>query len=653
MKKQLIFILFYIGSIQLTVAQNFIHEFGKFSSEEFQLQRYDKDPAAEAVVIYDIGESHFERDDSGFYIVFNHKMKIKIFTKAGLKWAEISIPFYEENRKYEQISELKGNTYNFENGQVRKSSLDPKNAYDEKFSEHWQNKKFAMPDVKEGSVIEVSYQIKSPYLFNLRGWEFQSRIPVIYSEYTTKMIPFYTYRYLFQGAEKFDDFKNYEANSPSSPFGSIDYKDMVYVFVMKDLPAFKDESFITSIDDYIIKLDFQLSVINSPYGGAQEVMSTWPKLSKELIDNTSFGKYQNASEKKSSEIIDTMQILTKTPIERAKSIERLMKSNFNWNGNNDKFASKSVKEFLASKTGNCADINLFMAGMLNKAGIEAYPVILSTRNHGQIKIDYPFHHFFNYVIVMAKIDSLYILLDATEPFCNFAEIPSRSINNQGLIIQKKGIEWVKLKSKSVSGISYKFDLQTNQDNDSLTQNCKLVTSGLEAINYRNKYTTSYKELKADLLGTNSPASDSISAVDLYQYEKPLEIDFSNKIPIETIEDKIVISPFCNFTITENPLKQPVRNYPVDFTYRKSYMFQSTIQIPSGYKLFVKPDNVTINNDRIKIIFLTDVQKENSIFIIGSYEFKKDVYDVSEYVDLKKYFNTIVGKFNEKFVFVKI
>lgn len=653
MKKQLIFILFCIGSIQLTVAQNFTHEFGMYSSEEFQLQQYDKDPTAEAVVIYDIGESHFGRDDNGFFIVFTHKMKIKVLTKAGLKWAEISIPFYEENRKYEQISELKGNTYNYENGQVRKSAFDPKNAYDEKFNEHWYNKKFAMPDVKEGSVIEVSYQIKSPYLFNFRGWEFQKRIPVIYSEYTTKMIPFYEYTYLMQGAAKFDDFKNYVADSPSSPLGALDYRDMVYVFVMKDLPAFKDESFITSIDDHIVKLDFQLSVIHSPYGGNQAVMTTWPKLSKELLDNTSFGKYQNASKKKCAEIIDTMQISTKTTTEKAKSIERLMKSNFNWNGHNDKFASKSVKEFLTSKTGNCADINLFMAGMLNEAGIEAYPVILSTRDHGQIKTDYPFHHFFNYVIVLAKIDSSSVLLDATEPFCKFTEIPSRCINNMGLIIQKDKTEWVKLKSKSVSSISYIFELQTNQNKDSLTQNCKLVTTGLEAISYRNKYTTSYNELKADLLGRNSLTNDSLNAVNLTHYEKPLKIVFSNKIPLETVEDKIIISPFCNYTITENPLKQPVRNYPVDFTYRKSYLFQSTIEIPSGYKLLVKPEDLIVNTSKVRIVFRTDTQKKDSVVVVGNYEFKKDVYDVSDYTDLRSYFNSIVDKFNEKFVFVKI
>ena len=54
------------------------------------------------------------------------------------------------------------------------------------------------------------------------------------------------------------------------------------------------------------------------------------------------------------------------------------------------FTNKSVKDLLSSKTGNSAEINLFLAGMLNAAGIEAYPVITSTRSNGKIQSDYPF-----------------------------------------------------------------------------------------------------------------------------------------------------------------------------------------------------------------------------------------------------------------------
>jgi len=641
-----------MASIYPLFAQNFVHEFGKYSGEEFQLKNYKNDPAAEAVVIYDIGESYFTSDDYGFQLIFERKTKIKIFTKAGLKWAQISIPYYTEAYKAETILELKGNTYNFENGEVKISELDPKNAYDEKNNDHWFDKKFAMPDVKEGSIIEIYYKVKSPYLFNLRNWEFQCEIPVIYSEYTTKMIPFYKYTYIFQGATKFDNYKSYETNSTSSPYGTFAYKDIAYNFLMKDVPAFKDESFITSPDDYIIKLNFQLAEIHRPDGVKQSIMTTWPEMCKEMIDNSSFGRYMNTCKKKANDIIDTMKISGISATEKAKKIERFVKTNFSWNGRSDVYSTKNVKDLITSKTGNCADINLFLTGILNSAGIEAYPVIISTRNHGKIKLDYPFEHFFNYVIVMAKIDNSTVLLDATEPLSNFNEIPARCINEYGLIIQKDKVEWANLKSNSVSSITYNLQLQLTHGNDSIIQECKLKTTGYEAVDYRSKFLASYKDLKNDLLGNNSGLRDTLRAVDLHQIEKPFEIDFNKKIQVQAIEDKIIISPFCNYQLSNNPLKQPVRNYPVDIIYKKSYNFQTTIVIPKGYELLSKPVDLKINDKLVIIIYNTVIQPNGNINIVGSYEFNKDVYDVSEYTEIKKYFNIIVEKFNEEIVLNK-
>ena len=545
------------------------------------------------------------------------------------------------------------NTYNIENDQVRKTALNPKTAYDEKINTNWHKKKFAMPDVKEGSVIEISYRIKSPYFFTFRNWEFQKAIPVLYSTYTTKMVPFYEYTYILQGKNKFDNFKSYVDTGLSHHFAGIDYQDMVYEYTMNDLPAFRDESFITSANDFIIKLDFQLSALHRPNGSNEAIISTWPKLSEDLIKDETFGKYVKSCQSKSADFIDTMKLSSKTQLEKAKIIERFVKKNFKWNGDNYKLTTKSVKDFLKSKTGSTAEINLFLTGMLNAAGIEANPVLLSTRDHGKIKLNYPFLHFFNSVIVLAKLDTVSVLLDATEPFSNFSEIPTQCINDKGLIIQKGKSDWVNLKSNTVSTKVYHINLHPDLANDSIIQHCKLITSGYEAINYRNKYSESYKNLKDDLQGANSLTKDSLRPVGLNQIENPFEIDFDKKTVLERIEDKIIVSPFGNFTMSENPLKQNARNYPVDIIYKKIYAFETSIDVPKGYKLLSKPESIKINDNMVRIIFSTTEVNNETIKVIGLYEFKKDEYGAVEYLYLKDYFNKIVDKFNEKLVLVKV
>ena len=633
-------------------AQTYNHEFGKYSAEEFNLTQYPKDPSAEAVVIYDIGKSYFLLSNDGFVLFFERTTKMKIFTKAGLKWAEISIPYYEEAHKKEEIFELRGNTYNLENGEIRVSRLNTKNSYEEKVSEHWSNLKIALPDVKEGSIVEISYKIRSPYLFNLRNWEFQNKIPVIFSEYIAKMIPFYEYTYLLQGAGKFDEFRNFIDPGLNKSYGTIEYQDYIYDFVMKDLPAFRDESFITSPEDYLVKINFQLNAVHHPDGGTVTIVSTWPKLAEEMLDNDEFGKYLKNCRKKGVEIADTMRLSGKLPLEKAKAVERFVKSNFSWNGVNDKFSSKSVKEFLISKTGNCADVNLFLAGMLNAVGIEASPVILSTRLHGKIQPDYPFLHFFNSVIIKAKIDSVTYLVDATEPLSSFGVIPTRCINEKGLVIQKGNAEWVNLKSKMASGIEYRFDLKPDPGKSSMDQHYRLIATGYEATLYRNKFLNSRQELHTDLLGRNAEPDETLNPIGLTRIDMPFELDFNKKTQVDILDDKMIISPFCNVPMTENPLKQPSRSYPVDFIYRKANIFTSVIVVPAGYKLLSRPDNINISNKMVKILFATEVKNSDTIVVTGVYDFRKDIYDVSEYSDLKGYFNRIVDKFNEKLVFIK-
>jgi len=635
-------------------AQDFTHEFGKYTGEEFQMDHYPKDPSAEAVVIYDIGTSYFKLYNDGYYLIFERKTKVKIFRKSGLKYARFEIPFYIQDHNEENIQELEGNTYNFENGTLRVSPLDPKNTYTEKESENWNVRKFAMPDVKEGSVIEVRYKIASPYFFNFRSWKFQNTIPVIYSEYVTRMIPFYEYRYVLQGDNKFDSYREYEEVNQVKSYEAVTYHDMIYEFIMRNVPAFKDEAFIASPEDYLIKLDFQLSAYHYLRGGESHVMTTWPKLISDFLDHDSFGKYLKAAQKKSDEITDTMKLSGKSDQLKVEYLDKYVKLSFNWNRMESKFSSKSVKDFLKTKTGNSADLNLFYAGILNSAGVEAYPVLISTRDHGKIKRNYPFQHFFNQVIVAAKIEGQYVLLDATDPLSRPNEIPSWCLNDKGLIVKsnKDKYEWVDLKSSVNSDITYTINLFPDFKNDSVNGSFCISSIGYDAIPSRKKFIGDTKQLKVELSTYNLVLTDSIRCENLNEINKPFNYKFKGNLVLDRVEDKILITPFCNFNISDNPLKQAIRNYPVDINYRRSKTYITLLHIPQGYKLYNLPIGLTIDNDEIRIKYLVEPADNNLVKITGIYDFKKAVYEIASYPNLKKYFDQIIGKFNEKIILVK-
>ncbi len=650
MKRSLLFFFLVVSLILSIQAQNYFDDFGKINLNELQMTTYNRDNLAEAVVLYDIGKTAFITGDFGIHFIFERITRIKILSKAGLKYAEIEIPYYVDNDGIEKMSDIQGITYNFDNNSPRTSRLDPKQVFDEKINENWRQKKFAMPDVKEGSVIEYRYSIESPFLFNLRDWKFQSTIPVVYSEYTTRMIPFYEYTYILQGASKFDVYKNVPGNFKNH-YATVEYYDNIYTFGMKNLPAFRDEEFITSINDYIMKMDFQLSLIRYPGGATREIMTTWPLLIQSLLKLNEFGLYMKSVTKSSEELLAAMALGSKSNEDKTRTIINYVKSNFNWDGYSSKFANKSAKEFLKTKTGNSANINLFLASMLSEAGIESYPVLLSTRDHGKIPVDYPFEQFLNYVIVLARIDNKEILLDATEPLSPFGMLPARCINEKGLVVIKEKTEWIQLANNGTSEEIDSVFISVNETLDSAFADIHVQSQGHKALELRRSYHNDADNLKEYCIKEGIELRSEIAVKNEQSIENPFIFDYKVKTAVEIVGDKLLITPFPGLTPSQNPLKVGFRSYPVDMVYSNANSFTAVIDIPKGYRYVESKKNVSVDNALINIQY----QIENStdkLKITGSYTFKKPVYLPHEYYDLKSYFTTIIETFNNKLVLVK-
>ncbi|MBN2610983.1 MAG: DUF3857 domain-containing protein [Bacteroidales bacterium] len=652
MKRKNLVLLISLTLLSLTAfAQPADFLYGKTSKEEIDLKAVSWDKDAEAVVLYDLGSSYFISNDNGFEVCFERKTKIKILKNAGLTYANVEIPYYQEGQIYERITEIEATTYNFEEGKINVSKLDLKNCFDEKMNEYWNLKKFAIPDVKEGSVLECRYKIISPYKFNLRDWEFQWKIPVMHSEYTVKIIPFYEYTFILQGADKLDKMSSYIDNGLTDRFAGVEYKTMVYEFGLNNIPAFRDEEFITSSDDYIIKIDFQLSKFTNLQGTVTPVISSWPEMIKELIKHEKFGKQIDKTEKSAAKIFDYDKISGLSSLEKAEKIINYVKSNYNWSGVNDKYAYKNPKEFLAEKTGNSADINLFMTGLLRAAGIEADPVILSTRDNGKIKSDYPFMHFFNYVVVRVKADDTIFLADAAEILSPFDQIPLRCVNEKGLLIKKDIVEWVELTNTVPSAINNQIQIDFSPGLEQQSCRIRSTFSGYDALYFRSKFNDKTEKIEEYLHNEGYKKLDSVRTEGFREINKEYVIEFQLQWDIERLNDKIFLAPFLIEPVSENPFKQVRRTYPIDMTYPRARCFKTVVSLPANYTVESVPEDTNFENALVKINYKTEIEG-STLIAEGCYTFKKAVYDATDYSKLKYFYNEIIKKFNQKIVLIK-
>jgi hypothetical protein len=152
MKKQLLVMLlcFYVTT---NFSQDF--KFGKVTVQELQEKFYEKDSSANAVYLYKNRNSYYDLRYE-IKMVTEIVQRIKIYNKDGLDYSTIVINYYKpEGDSGERVSSVKAFTYNLVGGKIEKTKLSSKSIFDEKVDKNNRKKKITMPNVKEGSIIEI------------------------------------------------------------------------------------------------------------------------------------------------------------------------------------------------------------------------------------------------------------------------------------------------------------------------------------------------------------------------------------------------------------------------------------------------------------------------------------------------------------------
>ncbi|HXO77187.1 MAG TPA: DUF3857 domain-containing protein, partial [Puia sp.] len=379
-----------------------------------------------------------------FTLEFKHSRRIKILRRSGFEAASVSIPLYMAGNETEKIEGLRASTYNLENGNVIETKLDDRSIFSDKISKNWINKKFTFPALKEGAIVELTYTQTSPFLFQLQPWEFQGEYPCLWSEYQVDIPNFFEYATIGQGFVPFSintSSTKHETFHMTDPGGSgrderysFDDDVVTHRWVMRNVPALKEEPYTTSLRNYTAKIEFQLARYNFPNGYTKDLMGSWTGLSLALLKDEDFGVNLD---KNNSWMDDSLKIIlreAKTSLEKAQRIYAFVRDNFICTSHGSLYTSGPLRSTYKNRSGNEADLNLLVTAMLHHEKIDADPVILSTRSHGFANPIYPLLSRFDYVICRLSIDSNRYYLDASEQWLGFGKLPERCYNGYARVI---------------------------------------------------------------------------------------------------------------------------------------------------------------------------------------------------------------------------
>ncbi|PSR56104.1 hypothetical protein AHMF7605_22660 [Adhaeribacter arboris] len=630
-----------------------IPKFGKIDIKDFEKTPYSADTSVSAVVLFEVGESKFSVDASGLVLYSDHHVRIKILKKSGYEWATETIPLYgNSNADREVVMNLKGNTYNLVDGKIITDKLSKEAIFTEKEDDVWTNQKFSLPNVKEGSIIEYSYRIKSGYFFDFPNWTFQRTIPVLYSQYKAEFPQYFDYKKVTQGYEAFYIVKSEPINvSLSSTLATSGTR---YIWAMKDVPAIEEEPYMGSIKDYVARIEFELGQISLPGDFVRPINNSWEKITTNLLASENFG----GRIKKSSVVKSlTAPVLAQStdPIKRLEAIFDYVRSNFKWNDANRLFASQSFGKLVEKKVGSSAEINLLLTAMLKEADIEANPLILSTRGHGRVNPYYPSLTKFNYTIAHAKIGDKVYLLDATEPMGTLNVLPTRCLNEVGRLISATNSDWVVLQSEAKDSFVHHSKLVINQDN-SISGAVHVIRNGHNAFTYRKSISQDGEKKYIDNLKKASDLFEikNINLKNTTPSLEPLIIDYEIATTNQAQPSNIIyLQPLQNAATKANPFKHETRKFPIDFTTPIDQTYMYTYTIPDGYTVEEQPKSAKVSLPENGGSFIYSVTTMGStINVLSKVVINRPQFLAEEYPYLKEFYNQIVAKQSEQIVLKK-
>jgi len=642
--------------------------FGKITREDFNIPLTGPDSSAGAVVIADYGTSAFEGNPRGWFTLeFKHSRRIKILRRSGFEAATVTIPLYLAGNETEKIEGLRASTYNLENGKVIETKLDDKSIFTDKISKNWINKKFTFPALKEGAIVEFTYTQTSPFLFQLQPWEFQGEYPCLWSEYMVDIPNFFQYATIAQG---FLPFSINTSDSRQVTFHLTDPggsgRDEHYTFednvvthrwVMKNVPALKEEAFTTSLRNYTAKIEFQLARYNFPGGYTKDIMGNWTGLSLGLLKDEDFGADLDRNNSWLDDSLKTMLRGAKTNLEKAQKIYAFVRDNFICTSHGSLYTSGSLKSTYKNRNGNEADLNLLLTAILHHEKIDADPVILSTRSHGFANPIYPLLNRFNYVVCRTTIDSTRYYLDASEQWLGFGKLPERCYNGYARVINPDLPVAISLSADEMKEQKMTMVFITKDEKGKGLLGHLQITPGFnEACGIRLKVKEKgQQELSKSIqtaysgeIGCSNFELDSLKEPDL-----PLAVGYDLQITPDPATNVFYFNPMLSEGYKENPFKAAERVYPVEMGGTMDETYILNMEIPEGYEVdeLPKSTKVLYNDDEGFFEYLV-VNGSNGIQFRMRLQLKKANFKPEDYNSLREFFGFIVKKESEQIVFKK-
>jgi len=624
------------------LAQDNDPKFGKYTAEEQNMTFCTFEPEADAVVLFESGSSSFLAGN----LLTQYHVRKKLFNHKYKDFGDVTIRYYHGKDGQESINGIKAQTVNWVNGKMEVTKLTKDEIFEVDAVDGYKEYRLVFPNVKEGSIIEYSYKKTDKNITFPDGWYFQNYIPTITSKYSISIPHYLDYQSWSQGI-------NLISNQAKPKI----IRDS-YIWELNDLRSIRPEPYLSNFVDYLDKIQFQLEgyKTKSEVGGRidyKKVLSSWEESANDILKIGVVAGYLKSNS--NTRFLKEIPFKAVDKLDLLYQIETYIQHHYETTTTSGIIPSIPIKEISQQKKANKAAVNYLLIALLKENDIEAYPLLISSKGNGRSKlVQYPFVSQFNQMIVQAEIDGNTYYLDGATKGLTPGYLALDNHVDHGFLLKEEESGLVPIILNHRSGRTLKVKINVNEDRQLI-------------FDTHSRY-NDYDAFQLKSVMGEDMLSDKAQEKYFANIEKTIK-DFSiqatdgnhqqinvNYISVEDIKDQsenLMVMPFNNLRFKENPFKDDIRLFPVDFNFTFNDYYVVHISIPDGYELDDFPENTAVALPENKLRFsYSVVHMANELVITSNLNLRSRIIQPDEYLVLKSFMEVVLSKYSEPVILKK-
>lgn len=614
-------------------------EWGKITDRDWAATAPDDYPDANAVILFEEGEIDIKLE----FIELKRHVRIKILSEAGIKEAsDWSVLYHKDDKLKEFEAQLFTPA-----GDKHKVKGDDE--FEREFGD-FRERGFVFSNVEVGSVIEFKYKVRTERFFFLEPWYFQNELYTTRSRVKVTLPPGFDYDVRFSNIPHEQREPEVEEEACNSRYFSRPQVNKIFTWEMKDLLPIRDEPYMSHADDYRASMRFQLMGYRDMFR-ARDFFKNWSFIGQvfEIIFKAFISDADRVKSlaAKITEGIDN-------PRDQSRVLHAYVASEFETVDNNTEFIAGydgEVRELLDRNSGTPLEKNLLLLGLHRSLGMNAWPVLLSTRDRARFDPDSPHLTQFNYLVVFVQFGEDWEFLDASSAYYPYGLLPPDCHTNGGFLVDGKESDLVRITARPADSRRVDTTRVYIGADGSVICSTRTICSGYLACEYGHLYEKSVSDdfIEARYTDHLERSCDVLEAkcVSDTGGKFQMEVTLTADDLMQNLDGNQVIS-IPSFQFRTNPFKNQQRFTPIDFVY--PFLCVNVVEIipPDTSATYELPAEMVYEIDGASFGRSSEVRGSRA-YILTSLAITAPEFGRQEYDKVKKFFDRVEQAQHEEVV----